>query len=129
MERINLWLLLTLLAGLAGCGGTGTRPEEAPVSHAGPDHPTGPRGERLQQITIDNFTFAPDTLTVPAGTKVLWVNRDDVPHTVTSSAKPAAFASPALDTDQTFAHVFTAPGAYPYYCAVHPKMVGRIVVE
>src|SRR4051812_274738 len=45
----------------------------------------------IHQIVIDNFTFAPEELTVPAGTTVTWVNHDDVPHTATSSAKPRAF--------------------------------------
>lgn len=83
-------------------------------------------GER--KVTIDNFSFAPNSLTVPAGTKVQWLNRDDVPHTVTSSDSPAKFKSQALDTDESYSHVFVEPGTYAYFCAVHPKMTGTIVV-
>jgi plastocyanin len=61
-------------------------------------------------VVIDNFTFDPPELTVPAGATVTWVNRDDVPHTATSTAKPRAFDSGTLDTDGTFTHRFTAPG-------------------
>lgn len=80
-----------------------------------------------QQVKIDNFSFTPKTLTVPAGTKVTWTNHDDVPHTVVSTKK--AFASPALDTDERFSFRFTTPGTYPYYCSVHPMMTGTVVVK
>jgi plastocyanin len=80
-------------------------------------------------VTIDNFAFSPRTLTVAPGTKVTWVNRDDVPHTATSTAKPRIFDSKTLDTDQQFAHVFTTPGTFAYFCAVHPHMTGTIIVK
>ena len=82
-----------------------------------------------QKVTIDNFAFEPQILTVAPGTKVTWVNRDDVPHTATSSDSPQKFNSKALDTDQQFSFVFTQPGTYPYFCAVHPKMTAKIVVK
>jgi len=80
-------------------------------------------------VHIDNFTFSPATLTVHAGTRVTWTNRDDEPHTVTSSGSPRAFASGALDTGGSFAFTFDKPGTYPYYCAIHPHMTGVIVVK
>jgi len=80
-------------------------------------------------VSIDNFTYAPQTLTVAIGTKVTWTNRDDVPHTVTSKTKPRVLESPTLDSDESFSYVFTAPGTYEYYCTVHPKMTGRIIVK
>jgi plastocyanin len=82
-----------------------------------------------QQVTIDNFAFSPQVLTVTPGTTVTWLNRDDVPHTATSSDSPAKFNSKAIDTDEKFSYVFTQPGTYPYFCAVHPKMTGKIVVK
>jgi plastocyanin len=81
------------------------------------------------QVVIDNFTFNPPQLTVAVGTKVTWVNRDDVPHTATSRSKPRAFDSGTLDTDDKFSHVFSVPGIYEYFCAVHPKMTARIIVK
>jgi plastocyanin len=81
------------------------------------------------QIAIDNFRFSPRELTVTVGTKVTWVNNDDVPHTATSTAKPRSFDSHTLDTDGKFSHVFTTPGTYDYFCAVHPHMTGRIIVK
>ncbi|AKC72539.1 hypothetical protein MB84_17845 [Pandoraea oxalativorans] len=80
-------------------------------------------------VHIDNFTFSPATLTVKAGARVTWTNRDDEPHTVTSSSNPRSFASGALDTDGTFAFTFDKPGMYPYFCAIRPHMTGVIVVK
>jgi amicyanin len=79
------------------------------------------------QVKIDNFTFAPPTLTVKAGTTVIWRNEDDIPHTVASSTR--AFKSKALDTDENFSFTFTEPGRYDYFCSLHPHMRGQIVVE
>jgi plastocyanin len=77
--------------------------------------------------TIDNFTFNPQRLTVKAGTTVTWINQDDIPHTVTSSTR--LFKSKALDTDDGFSFTFNEPGAYEYFCSIHPHMTGSIVVE
>ena len=79
------------------------------------------------EIKIDNFTFSPDRLTVKAGATVTWTNRDDIPHTVTSSSK--LFRSNALDTDDKYGFTFATPGVYQYFCSLHPHMVGTIVVE
>ena len=78
-------------------------------------------------VTIDNFAFAPPTLTVTAGTTVTWKNEDDSPHRI--GDKNGTFKSAALDTDDTFSHTFAAPGDYPYICTIHPYMVGKIVVK
>jgi plastocyanin len=78
-------------------------------------------------VKIDNFSFTPQTLTVHAGTKVTWINKDDVPHTVTSTDKQ--FKSRALDTDERFSYTFSAPGTYSYFCSVHPHMAGKIIVR
>jgi len=81
------------------------------------------------QVIIDNFTLDPPTLTVSTGTQVTWINHDDVPHTATSNVKPRTFNSGTLDTDDQFSYVFNTPGSYDYFCALHPKMTGRIVVK
>ena len=79
-------------------------------------------------VKIDNFSFSPATITVPAGTTVRWTNRDDIPHTVVSEDK-ATFKSKALDTDDTFSYTFTKPGTYTYFCSVHPKMTAKVIVQ
>jgi plastocyanin len=79
------------------------------------------------QVSIDNFSFTPQDITVAPGTTVSWVNHDDVPHTVVSNDKK--FKSKALDTDDRFSFTFTEPGTYEYYCSVHPKMTAKITVK
>jgi plastocyanin len=79
------------------------------------------------EVKIDNFSFSPATITVSAGTTVRWTNRDDIPHTVVSDDQK--FESKALDTDDQYAHTFTKPGTYGYFCSIHPKMTGKVVVQ
>jgi plastocyanin len=78
-------------------------------------------------VKIDNFSFGPATVTVPVGTTVTWTNRDDIPHTAVSS--DGVFKSKVMDTDDKFSFVFSKPGTYPYYCTIHPKMTGQIIVQ
>jgi plastocyanin len=78
------------------------------------------------EVKIDNFTFGPGALTVAAGTTVTWTNRDDIPHTVVSTE--GVFKSKVLDTDEKFSYTFTKPGTFPYFCSIHPKMTGKVVV-
>jgi plastocyanin len=79
------------------------------------------------EVKIDNFSFGPGTITVPAGTTVTWTNRDDIPHTVVSTE--GAFKSKVLDTDERFSFTFSKSGNYPYFCSIHPKMTGKVVVQ
>src|SRR3954471_15620077 len=145
--RMSRWAAaaaLTAAVGAAGChetpspGGTpNPRPTAYTEARADPREKPGDPPPSVPQppqtapatyrVAIDNFTFDPPEVTVPAGATVTWVNRDDVPHTVT--AQDRAFTSGALDTDGQYAHSFPATGTYPYYCAVHPHMTGRVVVK
>jgi len=79
-------------------------------------------------VSIDNFTFGPQSVTVKAGTTVTWINKDDIPHGI-ASANNAFTKSKALDTDDSYAFTFTTPGTYQYFCYIHPHMTGTIVVE
>lgn len=79
------------------------------------------------EVKIDNFSFTPQTLTIAVGTTVTWTNRDDIPHTVVST--DGVFKSKVRDTDEKFSYTFTKAGTYPYFCSVHPKMTGKIVVH
>jgi len=80
-----------------------------------------------QQVVVDNFSFTPATAAVPVGTTVTWTNHDDVPHNVVSPEQK--FKSPVLDTDEMFSHKFQAAGTYKYYCSIHPRMTGQVVVR
>jgi len=78
-------------------------------------------------VKIDNFSFGPQTITVPVGATVVWTNRDDIPHTSVSTE--GVFKSKVMDTDEKFSYTFTKAGTYPYYCTIHPKMTGKVVVQ
>jgi plastocyanin len=80
-----------------------------------------------QQIEMGDDVFRPALVTVPAGTKVTWVNKGHKAHTVVSNDK--LFDSGLVNIDAEFSHTFTAPGTYSYHCAPHAKMVGQIVVK
>lgn len=100
-----------------------TSPEAScPQQQAASDETTG------TAVTIENFTFSPDTLTVPVGTEVTWANRDDIPHTVTSNDK-TTFASSLLDTGDTFSFIFNNAGTFDYFCSVHPMMTAKVIVQ
>lgn len=79
------------------------------------------------EIKIDNFVFSPNTITVSVGSTIRWTNHDDIPHTVVSDDR--SFKSKALDTDENFSYTFAKPGTYSYFCSIHPKMTGKIVVQ
>ena len=79
-------------------------------------------------VSIDNFKFSPDVITVAPGTTVHWTNRDDIPHTVVSDDK-TTFKSKVMDTDEQFSYTFTKPGTYGYFCSIHPHMTGKVVVQ
>jgi plastocyanin len=132
--RIIVMALLAALAALVvGCVSDASKAPGLPsrgfvdaTTNATSNATTNPS---TAKVTIDNFTFSPAELTVAPGTRVTWINHDDIPHTATSGSDPKSFSSPALDTDETFSFVFTASGDYPYFCAIHPHMRGRIIVK
>jgi plastocyanin len=78
-------------------------------------------------VKIDNFVFGPQTIAVPVGTTVTWTNSDDIPHTAVST--DGVFKSKVMDTDEKFSYTFTKAGTYSYYCSIHPKMTGQVVVK
>ena len=120
MKRIKLMLGFTALVVTAFALTTGTRANSATSP--------GDKPASATAIKIDNFSFGPATITIPAGTTVTWTNNDDVPHVVTSDDNKM-FKSKALDTDDHFSFTFAKPGTYNYYCAIHPKMTAKIVVQ
>jgi amicyanin len=78
-------------------------------------------------VVVDNFSFTPATVSVPVGTTVTWTNHDDIPHNVVSTER--TFKSPVLDTNEAFSHTFDAAGTFKYYCSLHPRMTGQVVVR
>jgi len=128
-------LLIAVSIGLAGCtasGGEGaedhkhetaTTSDKTTISSASDSQPA--KGE--VQIVIEDFVFKPAEVTISPGTKVTWINKDEAPHTATSTDKK--FNSGGLDTDDKFSFVFNDKGEYPYFCALHPHMKATITVK
>jgi plastocyanin len=93
-------------------------------------HPVRVKGEDKPsptEVRVDNFSFARETFTVPVNSTVTWVNKDDVSHVIASNDR--LFRSKGLDTDDKYSYTFTKAGTYAYYCSIHPKMAGKIVVQ
>jgi plastocyanin len=88
---------------------------------------TASEGAVANSIEVKDFMFMPTTLTVNAGEKVTWVNKDDEPHTVVSDT--GMFRSGAMDTNESFSFEFDKAGTYHFTCSIHPRMVGTIVVK
>ena len=81
-------------------------------------------------VAIRDFGFHPDSLSVPVGATVTWVNCEDFgvePHTTTSDG--AVWDSPDISIGNRFSHTFPAPGAFPYHCTPHPFMLGKVIVQ
>ncbi len=97
------------------------------LSLLNPPNAQGDSKVQTAEVRVDNFTFGPQSITVPVNTTVTWVNRDDIPHVIVST--DGVFKSKALDTDDKYSFTFTKAGTYPYFCGIHPKMVGKLVVQ
>jgi len=94
---------------------------------AGAAAPHPPATAAAQVVTIGNFTFGPMVVHIPVGGSVTWINGDDVPHTV--AAVDRSFRSRPIDTGERYAFTFTRPGVYSYFCSLHPRMIGKVVVR
>jgi plastocyanin len=80
------------------------------------------------EVAIDNFSFSPNILTLPAHATVTWTNPDNVPHVV-ASADNQFQKSAVLKSGQSFSHTFVTTGTYSYFCSIHPRMTGDIIVK
>ena len=90
-------------------------------------HATAAAPPNSIEVDITKFAFVPKEITIAIGTKVVWTNHDDTPHTVASNDK--SFSSKGLDTDDRFEHVFASEGDFAYICTVHPFMTGVVHVR
>jgi plastocyanin len=78
-------------------------------------------------VDIAKFAYGPKEITIAPGTKVVWTNHDETPHTVAGNDK--SFTSKGLDTDDKFEHTFDKEGDFGYICTVHPFMTGIVHVR
>jgi plastocyanin len=79
-----------------------------------------------QTVTIDNFSFKPNVITVKPGTHVVFKNQDDLPHSVV--IPDMQVKSALMDTDGSYEADFEKPGEYKYFCGIHPMMTGKVIV-
>jgi plastocyanin len=94
---------------------------------------------KTKRVSISNFSFTPQTITIKHGTKVVWKNSDSVPHDVTSTSSMSTsatvtglFASPTLSPGASFSYTFKKKGTYFYECTIHASMAsmhGKVVVK
>lgn len=124
-RRVLAMLAFSLV--LAACGGggggestQGADPDSANESGAPASAP---------EVIIENFTFMPGELEVPAGTTVTWTNKDDNAHTVKDEGGAGFQESEDLAEGDTFTFTYANPGSYPYICGIHPYMKATVVVS
>lgn len=79
------------------------------------------------QVTISNFAFSPQTITVSPGTTVTWTNNDSTTHTVTSDNN--SFNSNQLAPGNNFQFTFANTGTFSYHCSIHTNMTGQVIVQ
>ncbi|OGF57700.1 MAG: hypothetical protein A2Z21_05455 [Candidatus Fraserbacteria bacterium RBG_16_55_9] len=95
----------------------------------GQDGNGNPPPIETQTVEIINFDFRPSLIRVKKGAKVMWVQKDSAPHTVTSTNPAGLFDSGTLSKNQQFSFTFSTPGTFEYQCAIHPSMRGKVIVE
>ena len=123
--RPTVWVALVaiLIAALVtGCGSSKPAGGRSSSSVNGTASSGG-----AHTVLVKNFSFNPETLTVPVGTAVTWRFEDSVQHTVSDST--AGIKSAAPNNGQTFTHTFTTAGTYSYICSIHQYMKATIVVQ
>lgn len=82
-------------------------------------------------VSISEFAFQPDLISVDRGASVVWTNNDQSPHTATNSSGNTgeAFDSKRLEAGQAYSMTLTKSGTYTYKCSIHNYMTGTIVVK
>lgn len=121
---LNIAILFTILSLTVSC----TKSSMDRMTGTGTGSGTGgSKGPGTNEVWIQNMAFNPASITVTAGTTIVWTNKDAVTHDVTSDK--GSFSSGPLGTGATYSKTFTAVGTYSYICSIHPSMTGTVVVQ
>lgn len=100
-----------------------TNPSLAPGPTSLPPQTSAPA---VHNVTIQNFSFNPSSITVKKGDTVIWTNKDPMGHTVTGNN--GGPSSQTVDTNATYSYTFNSIGTFPYHCSIHPSMTGTVTV-
>ena len=132
-RNYSQWLLLPgliLALALAACGSGSTASATASASASATGSSASEKTGTTDTITIKNFMFSPDSLTVAPGAVVTVRNEDSVTHTLTDKTDQSTFNTGPVGPNQ--AKTFKAPGkagSYPFFCMIHQYMTGTLVVR
>jgi plastocyanin len=131
MVSLRLAVVSGILMSAIACGGSYSSPPAEPSPTPSPAPPaSGPSSSVTIPVgaeALGNRAYVPSELDVTVGTTVTWRNTDSVSHTSTSDG--TGWNSGIVAPGGRFSFVFQAAGAFPYHCAIHPGMVGRVVVR
>ncbi len=117
--------IVAVSATMMACGTMGPGHMRGRMGSSPPQTPVVSQSSELT-VEMDDFAFWPNDLTVKAGTRVTWINRDAVPHDATEDT--GAWASQLLGSGDEDTLAFDRPGTFSYYCTIHPQMRGTLTV-
>jgi plastocyanin len=123
-------VLITAACGSSYSSSAPTSPSSPTPSPTAPPPSVGPSSAvsiPMGASVLGTSAFAPDALTVDAGTTVTWTNTDSVAHTSTSDTP--GWDSGIVAPGGQYSRSFQSPGTFQYHCAIHPGMVGTVVVR
>jgi len=137
MKKIIIPVLVIALVFVSGCIGPLAKTTEEPLTPIAEKDTTGEveieLAEVVNEVSIMDFAFNPETLTIKVGTTVAWTNEDSVLHDVMNNAESNLEMGELFDIDleagESGSYTFTEVGEYNYHCHIHPSMTGKIVVE
>jgi len=98
-----------------------------PSNVASPVIPPAVGAVSVQTIDMTSYTFIPDKVTIKVGDTITWINDDSVGHKIQSDT--GLFSSPTMIRGEKYERTFLVAGSYPYHCAIHPSMVGTVIVQ
>jgi plastocyanin len=135
MLSLRLIMICGALMFAAACGSNYSSPSStspSPTPAPSPAPAPAPGGSSSVSIPVgaqalSNRAYSPDELNVPVGTSVTWMNTDSIAHTSTSNA--AGWDSGIVAPGGAFSFTFQTAGTFQYHCAIHPGMIGTVVVR
>jgi plastocyanin len=134
MSSFRLVVLSAVVMLATACGGGSSTPAPTPTPTPTPTPAPTPAPGQSSTVSIPagaqslgNQAFVPDELDVAMGTTVTWTNTDTIAHTSTSDA--SGWNSGTLAPGAQFSVAFQSAGTFAYHCAIHPGMVGKVVVR